>query len=229
MTSDAANKTVLNIVLARHGNTFAPGDKVVWAGATNDLPLVESGEQQAHGCAGAIRDAGLVLHGIYTGPLQRTRVFANIIQQQLAQAAVDSAVFVDERLREVDYGGWTGLSNDEVLARFGEHDGRAALEAWEEHSIWNSKHWIGSPEAITQNVQSLVQELITQYTVVGETRTVLLVSSNGILRYFLTLIDGEFERRITDRSFKVKTGHLCWLQYKQNKFTCLAWNTRTLL
>ena len=34
---------MIELLLVRHGNTFAPGDRVVWVGKGQDLPLVESG------------------------------------------------------------------------------------------------------------------------------------------------------------------------------------------
>ena len=37
----------MKLILARHGNTFGPQDKVTWVGSTNDLPLVEEGLAQA--------------------------------------------------------------------------------------------------------------------------------------------------------------------------------------
>ena len=35
------------LLLARHGNTFEPSDKVVWVGARTDLPLTSMGREQA--------------------------------------------------------------------------------------------------------------------------------------------------------------------------------------
>ena len=46
------------ILLARHGNTFGPGDRIVWVGAQEDLPLVEKGEEQARALGNALRGAG---------------------------------------------------------------------------------------------------------------------------------------------------------------------------
>ena len=35
------------LLLARHGNTFNKGDKIVWVGARTDLPLTAKGREQA--------------------------------------------------------------------------------------------------------------------------------------------------------------------------------------
>ena len=37
----------MKVVLARHGNTFGPGDTPVWVGAREDYPLVEKGREQS--------------------------------------------------------------------------------------------------------------------------------------------------------------------------------------
>ena len=44
------------LLLARHGNTFDKGDKVVWVGARTDLPLTAKGREQAR-ALGAGADA----------------------------------------------------------------------------------------------------------------------------------------------------------------------------
>lgn len=56
------------ILLARHGNTFGPGDTPVWVGAKEDLPLVESGEAQARALGEALAAAGLTPGRIVCGP-----------------------------------------------------------------------------------------------------------------------------------------------------------------
>ncbi len=60
------------LLLARHGNTFAPGQKVVWVGARNDLSLVESGLAQAHVLAEALEKASVKPDAIYAATLKRT-------------------------------------------------------------------------------------------------------------------------------------------------------------
>ena len=61
------------LLLGRHGNTFAPTDKVVWVGAHNDLPLVESGLKQAHTLADALQENAVIPQAIYCGPLKQAQ------------------------------------------------------------------------------------------------------------------------------------------------------------
>ena len=74
-------------LFARHGNTFGPGDKVVWVGRETDLPLVEKGLQQAAAAAAAFRRKGLIPEVIYCASLQRTRRFAEIVAETLGICA----------------------------------------------------------------------------------------------------------------------------------------------
>ena len=100
------------ILLARHGNTFGPGDTPVWVGAKEDLPLVESGEAQARALGEALAEAGLTPSRIICGPLKRTRRAAGVVAELTGYSGSET---IDERLKEIDYGSWGGKSNDCLL------------------------------------------------------------------------------------------------------------------
>src|SRR5277367_5832540 len=107
------------LVLARHGNTFEPGQKTVWVGARNDLALSTRGIEQAQELAEACKENGITFDTIVSGPLRRTRDYARIVRDSIK---AEAAPLVDERLDEIDYGSWSGLSDQEVIERFGESD-----------------------------------------------------------------------------------------------------------
>jgi probable phosphoglycerate mutase len=200
----------MRLILARHGNTFGPGDKVTWVGSTNDLPLVQSGLEQAERAAAALESTTLA--AIYCAPLLRTKKFAEIVADK---QATKPTPIIDNRLTELDYGDWSGLSDDEIAAKFGD-----SLKNWINSSTWPSGcHWASSEAAVTAEVQSLVAELESKYA----DDTVLLVSSNGRLRYFLKLIAGEFERRVASKQFKMGTGKVSILNGHRD-YSLLAWN-----
>lgn len=215
----------MKLILARHGNTFAPGDKVTWVGSANDLPLVESGLEQAERAASALE--GTNLAAIYCAPLLRTKKFAEIIAtKQAAKQATNrsaksqsnqaSQPIIDKRLTELDYGDWSGLSDDEIATKFGD-----SLKNWIDSSTWPSGcHWASSEAEVTAEVQELVSELEEKHA----DETVLLVSSNGRLRYFLKLIAGEFERRVADKQFKMGTGKISVLNGDSGVYSLLSWN-----
>jgi probable phosphoglycerate mutase len=205
----------MELLLARHGNTFGPGDPVVWAGTTNDLPLVEKGVEQAHRLADALKKKGIKPAAIYCGPLQRTKHYAQILVDDLK---LPFSPTVDSRLNEIDYGEWTGLSNEEVIARFGE----AELKKWDEHCQWPDQgNWGGSPQEVEERVQSFVADLKNKH---HPSDTVVIVSSNGKLRYFLKLDAKEFENRIRAGTFKVKTGNICKVVINGDHYTIPYWN-----
>lgn len=206
----------MRLILARHGDTFEPGEKVVWAGTRNDLKLARRGHEQAQAVGQLLLRAQVNLDGIYCSELARTRTFADIVRAEL-NLAEDPRI--DRRLNEIDYGGWTGLSVEEVRRKFGP-DG---IEGWEQHSRWpHDGGWTETEDQVAGEVRALFGELQGQY---ARNRTVLLVSSGGRLRYFLKLCAGEFERRIADSSFKVRTGALGLLTDEPAP-TILFWNKR---
>lgn len=194
------------LILSRHGNTFGPNDPVVWTGSKNDLPLVKKGFEQAERFAQALITQKIRPSAIYCGPLQRTSAYADILVKKLH---LPFRPTLDSRLNEIDYGDWTGLTQAEVRERFGE----ASLREWEERSQWPEEgNWTGSPSTVIQEIQSFVDHLMQHH---GPEETVIAVTSNGKLRYFLALAQGELEKRIKDRSFKVKTGHICKLVFSK--------------
>ena len=102
--------------MARHGNTFNAGEKVVMVGAKEDLALTEFGRQQAKAVGCVLYGAGIELTHILAGPLKRTQEFARIIVDALGVALRISS---DSRLTELDYGAWSGLSEGEIVALSG--------------------------------------------------------------------------------------------------------------
>jgi broad specificity phosphatase PhoE len=98
---------VLTLVLTRHGLT--PRSKPEQhLGQTIDVPLSPEGREQA----GRLRDrlAGIAFDRILSSPLARARETAAIV-------AGDRQITVDQRLREMDYGAWEGLTYDQIYER----------------------------------------------------------------------------------------------------------------
>jgi broad specificity phosphatase PhoE len=93
------------IVLARHGQTASNRDGRLQGHV--DPPLTEHGREQAARLARAVGAATIVR----TSPLLRARETAAAIA-----AGIGATVEIDERLIEVAYGEWEGLSLTEVPA-----------------------------------------------------------------------------------------------------------------
>jgi probable phosphoglycerate mutase len=205
----------MKLMLARHGNTFKPDETAVIVGASNDLPLVEKGIEQANTLADALIKSGIKPVAIYCSTLQRTKVYAQIIIDKMK---LPLQPIVDSRLNEIDYGDWTGLTNTEICEQYSEEE----LKNWDEQCIWPQEgNWKSNPLEILQEVVGFIDEMGEKYK---PEDVVLAVTSNGRLRYFLQLLDGELSKRIEDKTFKVKTGNICEIEVNGTDFKLLFWN-----
>ncbi|PWC41173.1 histidine phosphatase family protein [Azospirillum sp. TSO22-1] len=204
----------MNLVFARHGNTFGPGDKVVWVGRETDLPLVERGEEQAREAAEALRTAGLVPASVTSGTLKRTRGFAGIVRDALCPQVT---AVQDPRLDEIDYGAWAGLSSEEIAALPG---GTAMAEAWQKEDVWpEGAGWRSTRGEILDALRSFLDEVLANAKD-GETR--LIVSSNGTLRFVPRLL-GIPEPGV---SYQMKTGHLGLVRREEGRLRLVCWNAK---
>lgn len=201
------------MLLARHGNTFAPGQKVVWVGARNDLPLVDSGLAQAEFLAQAMEKAAIKPEAIYAATLKRTISYAQIVHSRLQ---LPGAVSLDKRLDEIDYGEWSGLSNDEIKAQFGD----AELNDWNELGKW-PRIFNCLESDIEEQVKSFGQELVKDRL---DNKITLAVTSNGRLKYFLKLMPNVYRRYVKESAWKVATGNICLLGYEECDWRLILWN-----
>jgi broad specificity phosphatase PhoE len=198
------------ILFARHGNTFDPGDKVVWVGRETDLPLVAKGLLQAAQLAGALARKGWIPDVIYCASLKRTRRTAEIVAETLKLPAP----IVDGRLDELDYGSWAGRSNDEILAA--DPAAAAAMEAWNQRDEWPERAgWGSRKEQVLGDLRSFAADRLT-----GHARP-LVVSSNGTLRFLpRLLLDGGEQ----PSSFKMRTGHLGIIELRDKSMSLAGWD-----
>jgi len=203
------------LLLARHGNTFETGDKVVWVGARTDLPLMAKGREQAAALGEGLQPIRSAIKRIVTGPLKRTREHADIAARTLH---FTQPVEIDDRLREIDYGLWEAKTTDEIHALGGETE----LKAWAERGLWPaSPGWSPAEGIIGANAVQLAHELTA--TLAAE-EAALLVSSNGILRFFLKLVPGAFEAMAARKEQKVATGNCCALRHEGDVWRVSFWN-----
>jgi probable phosphoglycerate mutase len=200
----------MRLVLVRHGNTFGPGDEVVWVGARTDLPLVPTGLRQAEAVAAGLRAAGLVPDRIYAGPLRRTAETAAVIARDCGLAP--HAVTTSAALREIDYGAWEGRSNAAIRAEAGD----AAIDGWQRRSIWpEGMGWSPDETAILAAWADLLATLRRD---MPATATVAIVSSNGIFRLVAKAVG------IAPAEAKMATGAVSHLVERDGGLDVIAWN-----
>jgi probable phosphoglycerate mutase len=104
------------IWLARHGETADNKDRRFQG--QKDVALNDTGREQAGVLAEAAQDHGFV--ALYTSPLVRARETAEIVG-----AALGLEPQLDDRLKEVDTGDWTGRLKDDIAHE--DPDGWAAF------------------------------------------------------------------------------------------------------
>jgi probable phosphoglycerate mutase len=104
------------VTLVRHGQTARSAIKA-YSGRL-DVPLTETGREQARRCA--VQLAGAGVDAVVTSPLVRARDTAQAIAD-----ATGAPLTVDERLTEIDYNPFEGLDRAGARAEFGQ-----AFEDW---------------------------------------------------------------------------------------------------
>jgi 2,3-bisphosphoglycerate-dependent phosphoglycerate mutase len=201
------------LLIARHGNTFDPGDTVLRVGRRTDLPLSHSGKQQATVLGQYLATHYPELHEVYTSPLQRAHMTAT-----LALAAFDQPipVHVDTRFTEVDYGVDEGQPETEVRARLGD----AVLQAWEE-SDTPPPGWLVDADQIKADWRAFLSRLTNEH----QGQTILVVTSQGIARFVKPLVTSAMSA-----SGKLATAALACLTYDNNEHWQLQfWNHKPVL
>jgi probable phosphoglycerate mutase len=157
---------------------------------------------------GGLRSVGVAIDRVFSGPLRRTREFAEVVIKELGQPKGN--YLIDERLTELDYGLWGGLTKDEIVARYG----AACLENWEALGEYPSGVGFSpSREQVTEELKGLLSELSTLGGVS------LVVTSNGRLRVLGALVTGD-----KTRSWKVGTGRFCVLEAEGDGWRVLGWD-----
>lgn len=203
---------MIELLLVRHGNTFAPGDRVVWVGKGQDLPLVESGRAQALTLAATLASSGWRPTAALSGGLAR-----QVEHLRLATGGAPPASRI-EALDEVDYGDWGGRTTEEIVAAHGD----AAVRGWNERSEWPSDAgWPESLEAVRARVARFAEEVSSG----RHGPRVLVCSSNGLLRWFLGLVPGALEDAVEAGTFKVRTGHVGRMEWDgEGRWRVCSWN-----
>lgn len=201
------------LILVRHGNTFEASDTPTYVGSRTDLPLTQAGEQQGQAFADMASRLFIPIDGIITGPLLRTRRFAEILGKK-----VNNVFTVDERLSEIDYGLWENKTTEEVKLLFGDK----IVEDWDNDGAWpEGMHWAPSQDKLAHNVESFLKEQHKKLSAPTASCRVA-ITSNGILRFVHTAVTG----KKPDKTTKVKTGHYCVLSPTASGWVIEQWNQK---
>lgn len=202
------------LIIARHGNTFGPGDTPTRVGAHTDLPLVEKGEEQARAIGRYLSENRLIPDVVYSSKLQRTSQTAKIA---VKESGVTNPVFELDIFNEIDYGPDENKVEEDVIARIGEQ----AIKDWDERAVVPDG-WKVDPSEIIQNWKNFADQICA----FDDNETVLVVTSNGIAR-FAPHMTGDFDGFLKEHNIKLSTGALAILKHdRETGWRVEAWNVK---
>lgn len=201
------------LIIARHGNTFGPGDTPTRVGARTDLPLVESGQEQARMIGRWLRENRNIPDVVYASELRRTQETASIA---IKESGISNPVYTLDIFNEIDYGPDENKPEAEVIARIGEQ----AIKDWDEQAIVPDG-WQVDPQAVITNWHNFADQVRAH----DDNETVLVVTSNGIAR-FAPHILGDFEGFTANHTIKLSTGALAVFTYENGAWTAQEWNMK---
>lgn len=201
------------LIIARHGNTFNPDDTVTYVGARTDLPLVESGREQAKKLGHYLKNNELIPDVVYASALKRAQETARIA---IKESGVTNPVFTLDIFNEIDYGPDENKTKEQVIARIGED----TLKKWDEDGIM-PHGWNADPEQIKKHWLDFAEQIRAH----DDNETVLVVTSNGIAR-FAGHLTGDFEHFRKTHGLKLATGALGILTHNKSGWRVEGWNIR---
>jgi broad specificity phosphatase PhoE len=154
---------VTELILARHGETDWNRENRFQGHA--DPPLNALGRGQSAELAETL--AGEALARVYTSPLRRASETAEIVARRLGLEVEPL-----EPLREIDVGAWSGLTRDDVAARFPESYAR-----------WLDQGPLGYEDGETyEQLEARVVPAIRGLAARHPTETILVITHGGPTR-----------------------------------------------
>lgn len=201
------------LIVARHGNTFEPGEQPRRVGARTDLPLTAKGREHGRNLGIYLQKINLLPDRIYTSDLLRTRQMAAEILDVtgLKIAPEPSNIF-----NELDYGPDENKTEDHVITRLG----KQTLAAWEEDAV--------IPPGWTPDAQTIIarwKEFADKIVAAQPDGIILVITSNGIGRFSLAL-PGCFSDTLGQFGAKLATGAFGILEHNGQSWTVQNWNIR---
>ena len=202
---------MITLLIARHGNTFDPGDTILRVGKQTDLPLSHSGREQAKKMGSFLQEKYSHIDRVFVSSLKRTQETASI-------ALPNISAEINPIFDEIDYGIDDGKPESEVVARVGED----ALKQWEENSIPPAE-WKIEPEKIIHDWQIFAKHCAEQHP---DGATILVVTSNGIARFAPSIVGASGARPGLTPSVKLRTGAISAFHYLEGVWQVAYWDVR---
>ncbi len=176
------------LLLVRHGQSA--GNAMHLYQGQMDMPLTDLGRRQAEALAGRLADRHIDI--LYSSDLSRALETAQIVGKRLGLEPI-----LDRRLREVDLGGWSGLTRAQVIARY--------PEEWERWSRGEDIDHAGG-ETFAQlwaRVRDFIEDVLERHP----GKTILAVTHGGVSRILVSRLLGmNLREMFTDLPPSLNTG-----------------------
>ena len=200
------------LIIARHGNTFNKGDTILRVGGKTDLPLTAEGEEQGKRLGLCLKKQGYAIDRVYAAPLKRTITTAQKAVETYGKALSCEKL---DSLTEIDYGIDEAKPEADVVARIGQD----AMDKWNDSAL-PPDGWNVDPAKIIAGWQKFAADIA------DSGQTVLAVTSNGVARFALWLLDDYRSGKITDLNIKLSTGAFGVLLYDGKQWRLNGWNIK---
>jgi broad specificity phosphatase PhoE len=171
----------MNLYMVRHGQTAASRENRF--SGSSDPPLTAVGEAMAQAFAQAY--ASLEWGAIYTSPMLRARQTADALCRLTGVQAT-----VEDGLKEIDYGEWEGLKQDEVKERWPE-----AFAYWADDVASRGTPGGETAFQVAARAMRVVEAIRSRY----QRGNVLLVSHKATLRVITCALLGLDVRLFRER------------------------------
>jgi broad specificity phosphatase PhoE len=207
---------VTRLFLVRHGNTFEKGQIPVQIGKKSDPPLTPLGCEQAKNIARYFISEKIRPKVICTGTLQRQLKTAQIIQEFLH---VETPVFHETALMEIDYGAWEGLTAQKISCQW-----PYEYMAWTQAGEWPKDIFGKSLQEYLQTIRIWLRQL-RKTPLPGD--SVIAVTSNGVMRLLYSFLETRWRFLAENRQMekiKVKTGRFSELLLLEDSVDIITWN-----
>ncbi|MEG2810346.1 MAG: histidine phosphatase family protein [Akkermansia sp.] len=219
------------LIIVRHGNTFLPGESPTRVGAHTDLPLVE--EHRARSVGKYLLAQGICPDLVYAAPLKRTMQTAQLMMDELD---CQRNILPQSDFTEIDYGPDENKVEEQVIERIGrdaldklrkltssttpqeiQAEGERRIGLWNTQAI-APNGWIVNVDGIISAWQHFAQEMAPDQTVV-------IVSSNGIIRFAPRLLK-DYDTFCTTHDLKVVTGSVGIFEEVDGEWICKQWGMK---
>ncbi|MBE9003551.1 histidine phosphatase family protein [Fortiea sp. LEGE XX443] len=170
------------VIIVRHGQSSYNTERRI-QGRTDASTLTEKGRKDASKVGKAL--SNISFNAIYTSPLRRAKLTAEIIQSELANVQESATVQTSDKLLEIDLPLWEAMLTTEVEQKFAEdyriwHERPHELAMLVSNAEGTREHF--PVLALYEQARQFWQAILPQH----QGKTILILGHNGINRALIS-------------------------------------------